>query len=137
MRGDDILENAGLKSSPFRVPEGYFDDLPGQVASRVATCGKAGGRKVAVRWFWPLAAAATLAIVSVGVWRFAPPASYDISASEDQEYLMRYMDVSAVQLADYGENDTQDSITQDEIIEYLAFNDLSGEYIYDRMAEAE
>ena len=40
-------------------------------------------------------------------------------------------------LADYGSEEEQDDISQDAIIEYLAYNDLSGAYLYEQLAEAE
>ena len=137
MKGDNILEKAELKNAPFHVPEGYFDNLSERVASRVATGVKTGGRKVTLGRIWPLAAAACLAAVAIGVWRISTVASPAATASTDQAYLMEYLDVSDSQLAEYGETDTQDTYSQDEIMEYLAYNDLSGAYIYDRMAEAE
>ena len=136
MKGDDILQKAELKSSPFRVPEGYFDNLPAQVASRVATTGNTGGRRVTIRRFWPVAAAACLTAVAIGFWRFSSPASPAATVSADQEYLT-YINVSDAQLAEYDAADTQDNLTQDEIMEYLAYTDISGAYIYDQMAEAE
>lgn len=136
MKGDDILQKAQLKSAPFRVPEGYFDNLPAQIASRVAATGKTGGRRVAIGRFWPIAAAASLAAIAIGFWRFLAPASPAATISADQEYLT-YINVSDAQLAEYDAADTQDSHTIDEIMEYLAYTDISGAYIYDQMSEAE
>ena len=136
MKGDDILQRAELKKDAFRVPEGYFDNLPARVASRVATNGKTSGRRVTIGRFWPLAAAAGLAAIAIGTWRFFAPASPAATASADQEYLT-YINVSDAQLAEYDAADTQDGLTQDEIMEYLAYTDISGAYIYDQMAEAE
>ena len=136
MKGDDILQKAELKSSPFRVPEGYFDNLPARVASCVATTGKTGGRRVTIGRFWPIAAAACLAAIAIGFWRLSALASPAATVSADQEYLT-YINVSDAQLAEYDAADTQDNLTQDEIMEYLAYTDISGAYIYDQMAEAE
>lgn len=136
MKGDDILQRAELKKDAFRVPEGYFDNLPARVASRVATTAKTGVRRVTIGRFWPLAAAACLAAIAIGTWRFFAPASPAATASADQEYLT-YINVSDAQLAEYDAADTQDGLTQDEIMEYLAYTDISGAYIYDQMAEAE
>ena len=136
MRGDNILEKAELKSAPFQVPEGYFDNLPARVASRVATDGKTGGRKVTIFRFWPVAAAACLAALAIGLWQLSLPDNPSYTASAEQEYLMEYLDLSEAQIADYTE-ETSTQITQDEIMEYLAYTDVSGAYIYDRMSEAE
>ena len=40
-------------------------------------------------------------------------------------------------LVEYDQEDDQDAISQDAIIEYLAYNGLSGAYLYEQLAEAE
>lgn len=137
MRSDNILENPEFKKAPFSVPEGYFDTLQERVASRVATTGKTGGRKISIGRLWPVAAAACLAAAAIGFWRYTASGPLSHEATADQEYLMEYLNVSDAQLADYGEAESQDTFTQDDIMEYLAYSDVSGAYIYDRMAEAE
>lgn len=136
MKSDNILERVEVKNAPFSVPEGYFDNLPGQIATRVVTSGKRGGRKVSINRFWPVATAASLAAIAFGLWRFDAQSKSEATASADQEYIIEYLNVSDAQLADYDDSEAAD-ITQEEIMEYLAYNGLSGEYIYDRLAEAE
>ena len=134
--GSNILESIELKQTPFTVPEGYFDTLTERVKARVDAGAKV--RRVSFRPVWrAVAAAACLAVVALGIWRFSPISQPETAASADQEYIITYLNVSDAQLADYGEAESQSSFTQDDIIEYLAYNDLSGAYIYDRMAEAE
>lgn len=135
MNGDNILQKAELKENVFRVPEGYFDNLSERVLSRVATECKTGSRKVSLGRFWPIAAAACLAAVVIGFWQYSGGVAPEATA--DQEYLLEYLSVSDSQIAVYEEADPQGNVTQDEIMDYLANNDLSGEYIYDLLAGAE
>ena len=47
------------------------------------------------------------------------------------------MDIDERSLAEYGSEEELDDISQDAIIEYLAYNGLSGAYLYEQLAEAE
>lgn len=134
--GSNILESIELKQTPFTVPEGYFDTLGERVKARVDESAKV--KRVSFRPVWrAVAAAACFIVAALGIWRFLPESQPETTASADQEYIITYLDVSDVQLADYGESDAQGTLTQDDILEYLAYSDLSGAYIYDRMTEAE
>ena len=130
-----ILDRPELKATPLRAPEGYFDTLGERVMSRVRESERP--RKVTFRAVWrPVAAAASLAAIALGLWRFTAPADTDYAETAQQQYLI-YLGVSERQIAEYGSAAQSETPSQDEIMEYLAYNDLSGAYIYDRMAEAE
>ena len=134
--GSNILESIELRQTPFTVPEGYFDTLSERVNARLKEEKKVS--RDAFRPVWrAVAAAACFIVAALGIWRFLPESQPETTASADQEYIITYLDVSDVQLADYGESDAQGTLTQDDILEYLAYSDLSGAYIYDRMTEAE
>ena len=135
MSGDNILQKAELKENAFRVPEGYFDNLSERVSSRVAADCKTGSRKVFLGRLWPIAAAASLAAVAIGFWQNSGRVTPEATA--EQEYLLEYLNISDSQFAVYEEADPLGNVTQDEIMDYLTNNDLSGEYIYDLLAEAE
>ena len=134
--GSNILESIELRQTPFTVPEGYFDTLSERVNARLKEEKKVS--RDAFRPVWrAVAAAACIALVALGVWRFSPAPAAETTASADQEYLISYLNVSDAQIADYGETESDNTLTQDEIMEYLAYTDISGAYIYDRMNEAE
>ena len=136
MDGNNILEREGMKTSPFKVPEGYFENLSSRVSARVAAGKVSGGKTATLYKWWPLAVAACLAAVVVGIWSLSSPAQ-SATASAEQEYIIEYLNVSDAQIAEYTTGEQGDSFTQDDIMEYLAYNGASGEYIFDRLTEAE
>lgn len=107
---DDILQREELKKAPLSVPEGYFDSLPERVMQRIAAGDKQPARRVPLRKWWMAAAAAGVAAVVLLAIRHTPSATDTTAAAEEDEEL---------------------------IIEYLAYNGLSGAYIYEELAEAE
>ena len=108
-KNNDILQREELKRAPLSVPEGYFESLPQRVAARIAA-EKPQRRTVALRRWWIAAAAACVAAVAILSIRLSPPAPETTAAAEEDEEL---------------------------IIEYLAYNGLSGEYLYEELSEAE
>ena len=59
---------------------------------------------------------------------------------EDESILETYsdlMDLDAMSVAELTESEETDDISQDAIIDYLAYNGLSGAYLYEQLAEAE
>jgi hypothetical protein len=138
----DILQREELKRPAYTVPEGYFDTLSERVMQRVASDGKQhAGRTVRLNRWWMVAAAACVATAIVFSIRFNTPHQSDMTAMEEEEsYLETYpdlMDLSAQTIAEMDDAEDTDDISQDAIIEYLAYNGLSGAYLYEQLAEAE
>lgn len=134
---DDILQREELKKAPLSVPEGYFDSLPERVMQRIATGDKQPVRRVPLRKWWMAAAAAcAVAVLALAVRLSFSPVAETTAYEDDSEYI-ELMDVSSRTLAEYEQEDDQDAISQDAIIEYLAYNGLGSAYLYEQLAEAE
>ena len=108
-KNDNILDRAELKKAPLSVPEGYFEGLPQRVAARIAA-EKPQRRSTPLHRWWMAAAAACVAAVVMLDIHLTPSAADTTAAAEEDEEL---------------------------IIEYLAYNGLSGAYLYEELAEAE
>lgn len=139
---DDILQDEALKKAPLTVPEGYFDTLGERVMQRVAASGKQqhGAKRVTLRKWWPAAAAACLAaIVAAGLMLWTPLQPDTVAEAEDEmlEAIPDYLDLNVATLAEYSSETDSDDISQDAIVEYLAYNGLSEAYLYEQLAEAE
>ena len=140
--GSNILESIELKQTPFTVPEGYFDTLSERVMQRVASDGKQlASRTVRLNRWWMVAAAACVAAAVVFAIRFSTPQQGEMTAMEEDDSILEtypdLMDLSAQTLAEMDDAEETDDISQDAIIEYLAYNGLSGVYLYEQLAEAE
>ena len=135
---DDILQREELKKAPLSVPEGYFDSLPEMVMQRIAAAGdKQPARRVPLRKWWIAAAAAcAVAVLALAVRLSFSPVAETTAYEDDSEYI-ELMDVSSRTLVEYDQEDDQDAISQDAIIEYLAYNGLGSAYLYEQLAEAE
>ena len=134
---DDILQREELKKAPLSVPEGYFDSLPERVMQRIAAGDKQPARRVPLRRWWIAAAAAcAVAVLALAVRLSTAPTTEQTAYEDDAEYI-ELMDIDERSLAEYGSEEEQDDISQDAIIEYLAYNGLSGAYLYEQLAEAE
>ena len=138
----DILQHDEFKKPAYTVPEGYFDTLSERVMQRVISDGKQhAGRTVRLNRWWMVAAAACLAAVVLFAIRFNTPQQGDLTAKEEEDIIMEsypeLMDLSSRTIAELGETEESDDISQDAIIEYLAYNGLSGAYLYEQLAEAE
>ena len=134
---DDILQREELKKAPLSVPEGYFDSLPERVMQRIAAGDKQPARRVPLRKWWMAAAAAcAVAVAALAIRLTNAPVTEQTAYEDDAEYI-ELMDIDERSLAEYGSEEEQDDISQDAIIEYLAYNGLSGAYLYEQLAEAE
>ena len=134
---DDILQREELKKAPLSVPEGYFDSLPEKVMQRIAAGEKQPARRVPLRKWWMAAAAACVAAVVLLAIRHTTAPVTEQTAYEDYAEYIELIDIDERSLAEYGSEEEQDDISQDAIIEYLAYNGLSGAYLYEELAEAE
>ena len=142
LKSDDILQNEGLRKAPMTVPEGYFDTLGERVMQRVATSGKQqhGTVRFTPRKWWPAAVAACLAAIVAASLLLWQPLQPDATADADDEILdaiPEYLDLSAESIAEYAAEEEAEDISQDAIIEYLAYNGLGSAYLYEQLADAE
>ena len=133
---DDILQREELKKGAFSVPEGYFDSLEERVMQRIGENRPAGRRTPLARWWIAAAAACAVAVLALAVRLSLPQEPAQTAYEDDAEYL-ELMDVSSRTLAEYEETAEADDISQDAIIEYLAYNGLGSAYLYEQLAEAE
>ena len=134
---EDILQREELKKAPLSVPEGYFDSLEDRVMQRIADGEKPRVRRVSFKKWWIAAAAACAVAVLALAIRLSLPQEPAQTAYEDEAEYLELMDVSTRTLAEYEDAAEADDISQDAIIEYLAYNGLSGAYLYEQLAEAE
>ena len=109
---------------------------------RIATDGKQRtGRSVRLGKWWMAAAAACIAAVVMFAVRFNAPGQSESAALEDEALFLEtspeLMDLSSQALAEMEATEETDDISQEAIIEYLAYNGLSGAYLYEQLAEAE
>lgn len=101
------------KKQFFDVPDGYFEDLPSRVQSKISTRGSEAGQRPFAQYALRLALPALLlAIVAIFYFRPTPPDMDSMLASAETEDLILY-------LQDAG-------MTTDEILEEL---DLSAEEV--------
>lgn len=138
----DILQRDEFKKPAYTVPEGYFDTLGERVMQRVTSDGKQrSGRTVRLNRWWMVAAAACVAAAVVFAIRFNTPQQGNLTAMEEDESILEtysdLMDLDAMSVAELTESEETDDISQDAIIDYLAYNGLSGAYLYEQLAEAE
>lgn len=142
LKSDDILQNEELRKAPMTVPEGYFDTLGERVMQRVASSGKQQHSTVRFtpgKW-WPAIAAACLAAIVAASLLLWTPLQPNATADADDEILNaipEYLDLSAESIAEYASKEEAEDISQEAIIEYLAYNGVSGAYLYEQLAEAE
>ena len=106
------LEDIPKKQS-FKVPDGYFEDLPMRIQARIEAekpkpVVSFNYGKLATRYALP---AILIGIVSVGLWNH-----YAVKAEDP---LLALETVSADQLVAYLEND---EVTADDILEHAAFS---------------
>ena len=138
----DILQRDEFKKPAYTVPEGYFDTLNERVMQRVASGSKqTSGRTVRLNRWWMVAAAACVAAAVVFAIRFNTPQQSDMTAMDEESAIIEaypdLMDLDAMSVAELTESEETDDISQDAIIDYLAYNGLSGAYLYEQLAEAE
>ena len=134
---DDILQREDLKKAPLSVPEGYFDSLPEKVMQRIAAGDKQRARRVHLaKWWIAAAAACAVAVAALAIRLSTVPTTEQTAYEDDAEYI-ELMDIDERSLAEYGSEEEQDDISQDAIIEYLAYNGLGGAYLYELLAGAE
>ena len=86
-----------------------------------------------------MAAAACLTLIAAVSLLLWSPIRSEATADADDEYIETVsdlLDISAESIAEYSV-DEEETFSQEAIIEYLAYNGISGEYLYEQLAEAE
>jgi hypothetical protein len=105
---NDILDNKTLRSMPYDVPEGYFDDLQTSLQHKVG--------KQTRRWPAFVAAAASLALlISVGGWLLSKDAQSDFTM---EDYIV-FSDEMTSTIMEEDDMWYADAATEDDMIEYL------------------
>ncbi|MBQ9582811.1 MAG: hypothetical protein IJR25_00595 [Bacteroidales bacterium] len=133
---DDILQRAELKKGAFSVPEGYFDSLEERVMQRIGEKKPAGRRTPLPKWWISAAAACAVALLALSIRFYITPGT-DATAYDDDSGYIELMDVSSRTLAEYEQEGEPEDISQDAIIEYLAYNGIGSAYLYEQLAGAE
>ena len=137
------LDDIEKKSQPFAVPDGYFEDLPMKIQSRISEEKKESWIKMPVLKL-AFAAAAMLAIITTTVFLNQNVTPDDLLADIPEEDLLAYIDLlqieegdilaafeGSVESIDFFDTDGLDEIDlgneslDDLLIEY----DLSDEYL--------
>ncbi len=107
----DWMKDRGKKEDGFRVPEGYFEVLPGRIMERVRQ------ERTAVplrRRFYRVAVAAAVALFLAGGTWFATREAFAPSPTEQglQAYILNNEEVDEILLYDFLEQ--EEEITPDE-----------------------
>ncbi|MEQ9466512.1 MAG: hypothetical protein RLN88_03820 [Ekhidna sp.] len=136
---DDINKKSG-----FKVPEGYFEDLPMKIQQRIGTESTPQTIRLPS---WSLAMAASFIIILTAVFilkNTSTPTAEELLAEVSQEELVAYLDLieldeydiaSAVdensEILNFEETDVLDGIDMDEgvIDDVLLEYDLADEYL--------
>jgi len=126
--GDNILEHKDLKNPPFTVPDGYFETLPQKVAERVAADGKTSGRKVALKKWWPAAAAACVAVLSVGILLLSSDSKTFQRMQENKACTTQCCNSASGDCSNY-----DNGLSKEAIIEYLYYIGTTSSFLYDQL----
>lgn len=80
------------KRKAFEVPEGYFEDLPLKIQSRISTKEKSKYQIRLPNWSLALAASVILIVTSIFLFSDTPTSAEDLLAKIPQEELIAYLD---------------------------------------------
>lgn len=128
-----------MKKLPFKVPEGYFDDLAERMDMEVSSSGRTAKARSAghVHLSWCAGAVAAAAVLIAGIF-FAPEFFRQGSDDSDALYMellysdlipMSDPDLLFMDADDYeDEYGQEESLTEDDIMEYLINSGVSAEY---------
>jgi hypothetical protein len=116
MNEEDIIKLQFGNRTPFKVPEGYFDNLAANIMQNLPE--KPAAREIPIRTFWSkkriYAAAASIAVLIVGtgalLWNHSDKmtASPSIASSQTQQIMQADFSSSIEQMADYAMLDNED-----------------------------
>lgn len=119
----DILKDSAdkLKKMPYDVPEGYFT-LLGNNLEKIA----APPKKSAYKKFIPYAALAAsfLLLVTIGTFFLKSVTPSDTLTDEDIVVFARIIPTTDPMAIYYSQETESESLTEDDIIEYLIYNDF-------------
>jgi hypothetical protein len=112
------------KNNPFKVPDGYFDKLPGMIQARIAE--KSDVKEVKPYFRYALQYALPVIILAVvGVIYLVPPAAKDVDtmlASVSTEELVTYLEESEITTEELLDEMTLDSESVEAIESEVYFN---------------
>ena len=119
----DILKDSAdkLKKMPYDVPKGYFDML-GNNLEKIA----APQKKSAYKKFIPYAALAAsfLLLVTIGTFFLKSVTPSDTLTDEDLVVFARIIPTTDPMAIYYSQETESENLTEDDIIEYLIYNDF-------------
>lgn len=119
----DILKDSAdkLKKMPYDVPKGYFNML-GNNLEKIA----APQKKSAYKKFIPYAALAAsfLLLVTIGTFFLKSVTPSDTLTDEDIVVFARIIPTTDPMAIYYSQETESESLTEDDIIEYLIYNDF-------------
>jgi hypothetical protein len=119
----DILKDSAdkLKKMPYDVPKGYFNML-GNNLEKIA----APQKKSAYKKFIPYAALAAsfLLLVTIGTFFLKSVTPSDTLTDEDLVVFARIIPTTDPMAIYYSQETESESLTEDDIIEYLIYNDF-------------
>lgn len=119
----DILKDSAdkLKKMPYDVPKGYFNML-GNNLEKIA----APQKKSAYKKFIPYAALAAsfLLLVTIGTFFLKSVTPSDTLTDEDLVVFARIIHTTDPMAIYYSQETESESLTEDDIIEYLIYNDF-------------
>lgn len=114
------------KKQVFNVPEDYFDNLPAQIQSRIATGEKNPGIRPAYRYALPYALPLMLAVVAAVFFYKPAPDAESILASVETSEMIYYLHESPMSTEDLIENIDFNSADLDGIENEVYDLDLKG-----------
>lgn len=119
----DILKDSAdkLKKMPYDVPKGYFNML-GNNLEKIA----APQKKSAYKKFIPYAALAAsfLLLVTIGTFFLKSVTPSDTLTDEDLVVFARIIPTTDPMAIYYSQETESENLTEDDIIEYLIYNDF-------------
>ncbi len=122
MKKRSTLENIP-KTSPFLVPESYFETLQAKIQNRIEaeSDSKILTLKPTFKWYkWSIAAAASLALLS-GIYYSQMVVPIDKSENEiaqiSDSQVIQYIDTQNIELADLTENTNMEASDLENILD--------------------
>jgi len=119
----DILKDSAdkLKKMPYEVPEGYFSML-GSKLEKIAAPQKTSAYKRLIPY--AALAASFLLLVTIGTYFLKHVTPSDTLSDEDLVVFARIIPTTDPMAIYYSQETEPQEITEDDIIEYLIYNDF-------------
>lgn len=121
----DILQNPGLKSNPYSLPEGYMDSLKTRAVKYARPVAVPGKERHRMMRFIISAAATLLLLIAAGALLLRQPALEDGITQED--YLVFSDGYSFLEIYETMEEEQYADayVSDDDVIEYLIYSGVN------------